>query len=82
MAYELKDNSGNLFNNAKKTTEKHPDMTGTVMIDGVVFYVSAWHKTGKGGAYLSLAFEEKTETPAVIQPKTLYREPDDDLTPF
>jgi len=34
MAYEQKNNSGSLFRNDKKLTEKQPDYNGTVKVDG------------------------------------------------
>jgi hypothetical protein len=61
MAYEQRDNSGSLFRNDRKETEKHPDRTGTAQIDGVMYYVSGWLKTGSKGQFLSLAFKRKDE---------------------
>lgn len=52
--------TGILLGNERKTTDKHPDSTGTCSIGGVVYRVSAWRgftKTGK--PKLSLKFEEK-----------------------
>lgn len=61
MAYEQRDNSGSIFKNEKKESEKHPNMTGSAMIDGVEYWVSAWTKEGKKGRWQSLAFKRKTE---------------------
>lgn len=62
MAYEQKDNSGALFANAKRETEKHPNATGSAMIGGVEYWVSAWTNTSsKGTKYQSLKFERKSE---------------------
>ena len=63
MAYEQRDNSGTIFVNDRKETEKHPDRTGTAMIDGVMYYVSGWIKSGAKGQFLSLAFKRKEEQP-------------------
>lgn len=57
--YEQRDNSGSLFKNDKKTSEKHPDYKGSAMIDGQDYWLSAWVKTGKSGKFMSLAFELK-----------------------
>lgn len=63
MAYEQRDNSGTVFVNDRKESEKHPDRTGTAMIDGVMYYVSGWIKEGAKGKFMSLAFKRK-EQPA------------------
>ena len=44
MAYEMNDNSGSLFANKKKETDRHPDRTGSAKIDGVEYWVSGWVK--------------------------------------
>lgn len=59
MAYEQRDNSGTVFNNDRKESDKHPDRTGTAMIDGVMYWVSGWVKNGAKGPFLSLAFKKK-----------------------
>lgn len=61
MAYEQRDNSGTVFNNDRKESDKHPDRTGTAMIDGVMYWVSGWVKTGAKGPFLSLAFKRKDD---------------------
>ena len=56
MAYEIRDNSGSLFKNDKKTTDKHPDYTGRLLVDGKEFRLSAWLKTGNSGVkFMSLS---------------------------
>ena len=63
MAYEQKDNSGSLFKNDKRTSEKHPHATGSAMVGGVEFWVSAWTKTrDNGDKWVSLAFTPKEKT--------------------
>jgi hypothetical protein len=59
MAYELRDNSGSLFKNDKREKDTHPHATGTAMIDGVEYWVSAWTKEGAKGKFQSLAFKPK-----------------------
>lgn len=66
MAYELKDNSGSLFRNEKREKDTHPHATGTVMVDGVEYWISAWTKDGAKGKFQSLSFkrkEQKSEIP-------------------
>lgn len=56
-------NSGTLFKNDKKTTDKHPDLNGSCEVDGKKFYVSAWLKEGKnsGKKFYSLSFKEAVQ---------------------
>ena len=55
--YETKDNTGALFNNdAYKKTDKHPDLTGNIVIGGEKYYLSAWSNTSKAGnKYIKLS---------------------------
>ena len=55
MAYEQKDGQGSLFKNKRKETEKHPDYTGSITINGVECWLSAWIKEGKSGKFMSLS---------------------------
>jgi hypothetical protein len=82
MTYELKDNTGSVFANDRKTEDAHPDRTGTAKIGGVEYWVSGWlHKTKKGQPYLSLTFKPKNADAA--QPKKNRSEDLDDYSiPF
>ena len=51
MAYEQRDNSGTLFRNDKREKDSQPNATGTAMVDGVEYYVSAWTKEGRNGKF-------------------------------
>jgi hypothetical protein len=35
-------NRGSLFVNEKKETDKHPDLTGTINVNGVLHFFKAW----------------------------------------
>ena len=59
MAYELKENSGSLFKNERREKDSHPNATGTALIGGVEYWVSAWTKEGAKGKFQSLAFKVK-----------------------
>ena len=62
MAYEMNDNSGSLFANDKRESDRHPNAKGSALIDGVEYWVSAWTKTAKSGQrYQSLAFQRKDQ---------------------
>ncbi len=53
-------NTGAIFRNKRKETDKHPDGTGTVNIEGVEYWVSSWNKTSKSGEpFRSLSFKRK-----------------------
>jgi hypothetical protein len=55
-----RDNSGVLFKNNKKTSEKHPDLTGNIMINGKKYRLSAWTKQGNSGKFYSLSVSDFT----------------------
>jgi hypothetical protein len=64
MAYEPRENSGSLFRNEKKEKDNQPSHTGTALIDGRVYQISAWVKTGKNDSkFFSLAFKPKDDAP-------------------
>lgn len=82
MAYEQKDNSGSLFKNDRMTNEKSPEYKGTVLINGVEYWQSAWVKTTKDGKkFFSQSFTAKE---AVSNPAPRAAEPMsiDDEVPF
>lgn len=78
MAYEQRDNSGSLFKNDKKTTEKHPDYTGDCMINGVKLRMAAWIKEGARGKFMSVSFSVPQSESRQAPPREIA---DDDL-PF
>lgn len=62
MAYELRNNSGSLFRNKRKEQENHPDSTGTVMVEGVEYFINGWTKVTKDGEkWVSLSFKRKDQ---------------------
>lgn len=60
MAYEMRPGQGSAFPNDKKTSEKHPDMKGRVMLpNGETRWVSVWNKTTSAGqSWLSFSIGE------------------------
>lgn len=65
MAYEVKENTGSLFRNNRKESERHPDYNGSVRIEGHDYWISGWLKETKDGQkYFSLAFKRKDGTAA------------------
>lgn len=70
MSYEMRELSGSLFRNDKKTDDKHPNATGSALIGGVEYWVSAWTKEGAKGKWQSLAFTRKEPKPELAdEPK-------------
>lgn len=61
MPFEQKPNTGALFKNDDKKTDKHPNARGSALIDGVEYWVAAWTNDGKEGKYQSLKFSRKDE---------------------
>ncbi len=87
MAFEPKPNTGSLFKNERKTTDSHPDYTGSALVDGVSYWQDAWiNKDKNGKTYMSLKFKPKeakadhqNERPAARKPA---RDDLDDSVPF
>ncbi len=56
-------NKGVLFREQEKKSERHPDMTGTINIEGVEFRLAGWTKESKSGKkFLSLSVTPKQES--------------------
>ena len=56
---------GVLFKNNDKQKETHPDYKGSVMVDGVEYWLSSWIKTSKkGDKFMSLSVQPKQQQAA------------------
>jgi hypothetical protein len=52
--------SGSLFRNDKREKDSHPNLTGTVMVEGKEFWISGWTKERQNGEkWISLSFKPK-----------------------
>ena len=62
MSFERKVNTGSLFDN-EKTSEKQPDFTGKVNVEGALYRVAGWKKEGVDGKkdYISLTLTDVTD---------------------
>jgi len=69
-------NRGVLFDNDRKETDNHPDMTGTLNINGVDHWFSGWWKDGSRGEFLSLSIgKPKDQQQARQAPPQRQQEP-------
>ena len=59
MAYEQRNNSGIISNNKYKTLDKHPDISGNALVNGVDYRMAGWKKHGSQGEFYSLLFTPK-----------------------
>jgi hypothetical protein len=60
MAFNLNDMSGFLFKNEDHIGNR-PTHKGSIKINGVEYWMSAWVKEGRNGKFFSMAFQEKEE---------------------
>lgn len=74
-------NRGSLFKNDKKTEEKHPDMSGSININGTEYWISGWKKQSKAGTgFISLSVRPKEVVRQSSQPTSKAKAQDfDDL---
>jgi hypothetical protein len=66
MAYIPKEGSGSLFKNDRKTTETHPDYTGSIMVNGKEHYLSGWIKEGTKGKFFSISIGKEKQPKGFI----------------
>ena len=68
---QQKDNTGVLFPNHKRKTDKHPNTTGSALIDGVEYWVKGWTNEAKQTKekYIALKFEPKENQTGSVQKK-------------
>lgn len=78
---ENKTNTGAIFKNDKKTSEKHPDYRGKVNVNGKEMEVALWLKEGKAGKYFSASFSEPYVAPTEER-RPVSDEMEDDGLPF
>jgi hypothetical protein len=57
----LSEGSGHLNPNVNKKTDKHPDYTGFIKVEGVFIKLAAWTKEGKYGKFLTISGREFDE---------------------
>lgn len=63
MAFEQKPNTGSLFKAKERASDRHPEYTGTINVDGKEYWLAAWVKEGQTQKYFSLAVKPKDAKP-------------------
>ena len=70
-------NRGSIWRNEKKTTDNHPDFTGSLNVNGVEYWVSAWkRKEGAAAKAPALSFSIKPKDEQPQQSRQQSRRPD------
>lgn len=71
-------NSGALFVNERRQNEKQPQYTGTLNVEGVEYWLSAWLKKSRDGrGFMSLALTKKETKPTTLDPPINFGEDED-----
>lgn len=70
---ETKINTGAIFKNNKKTSEKAPDYKGKINVDGKEFAIACWVRQSQttGESYFSCKIEEPYVKPPQDTPETM-----------
>lgn len=63
MSNYSNENRGIIAKNDRKTQDTHPDITGSINVDGKEYFINGWHKKRKsdGAGFYSLAVKPKVE---------------------
>lgn len=77
MSYD-NTNRGSIWKNDKKEKDTHPDFTGTLDVDGVQYWVSAWKRrpdASHNAPALSFSIKPKEEKPAAATQQPSHTQP-------
>lgn len=82
MEYD-NNNRGSLFKNDRKDDAKFPDYKGSINVEGVDYWLSAWIKVSKdGNKFMSLSIKNKNADASLQPKKKVKQEEFDDSMPF
>ena len=70
MTYD-NNNRGAIWKNDRKTTDKHPDYTGAIMVDGKEYWISAWRGDKSNPKAPALSFSVQPKDAAKISQANL-----------
>jgi hypothetical protein len=73
-------NRGIISKNLNKTSDNHPDQSGSLNVNGVEYWLSGWIKEGKKGKFLSLSIKPKEDKAG--KPKAKVEDDFDQSIPF
>lgn len=75
---------GFLMKNTEKEKDTQPDYKGSVVVDGVEYWLSGWIKTSKkGDKFMSLSLQPKEQAkPAKKAPQQVEEDFEDESLPF
>jgi hypothetical protein len=71
-------NSGALFKNKQKKSDKSPDYYGSLDVNGVDYDLSAWLKANDKGTFMSLSIRPKQERQPQSSPPAQNKAPEQD----
>jgi uncharacterized protein (DUF736 family) len=82
MEYD-NNNRGSIFKNDRKDDAKFPDYKGSINVDGIDYWLSAWIKVSKDGQkFMSLSVKNKNADASLQPKKKVKQEEFDDSMPF
>jgi len=65
MPFQHKPDSGSLFRNERRENENQPTHTGSALVDGIEYWISAWTNDTSGGKkFFGMKFRRKDNQPS------------------
>jgi hypothetical protein len=79
-------NSGIVSKNKRKEKDTHPDITGSINVEGREYWLSGWQKQGQSGTFYSLSVKPKDQQAVPINAQKFQapvgHQDDEDSIPF
>jgi hypothetical protein len=67
--FELQDGQFTLHPTRQKKSEKSPDFSGQINLDGDIYWISIWEKEGRNGVYFSGSVGQAYDGDSVVAAK-------------